>query len=222
MPSRKIAPNWSEQARLSLGLFYRQLQEIEVYVEDEGDEAFYSELLYAATNQEIRVKKVIGLGGREKVVARCKSYSDEFPAIFIIDGDLELLYGEKESPIPKLFQHDIYCVENYIICPKACVEILIESSGKIFPEEAVQKLSWEYFVGSIRDPLISLFTTFGAAWKLMPEVKTVGHRFYNVCVQQKGSAGPTLCTKKIDDLITSIEKTLLNHFESDAIEAEKT
>ncbi len=61
------APNWSFSARKSLGLHYRDLQDVEIYVEDIGSEALYTKLFTRAARDQVRIRKIIPLNGRENV-----------------------------------------------------------------------------------------------------------------------------------------------------------
>jgi len=199
-------PEWPDSALNSLGLVYRELQDIEIYVEDKDSEALYRELLTRSTNSEVNVKKIICLNGRINVVNKCRNYEEDFPALFVIDGDMELLHGEREEPLPRLYQHEVYCVENYIFCPEACVQILMESSGKLVKEDAVNLLKWEEFLGEIDVFFIQLFVAFAISWKLMPQERTVANTFYRVSIEPNKKRGQVVCPIKIQELIDEIEK----------------
>jgi hypothetical protein len=85
--------SWSSAASKSLGLLYRELQPIEVYVEDSNSEAFYFELLNRMIDGEKKIRKIIPLNGRKNVLDHCDDFDHRTPALFIIDGDLDLFLG---------------------------------------------------------------------------------------------------------------------------------
>ncbi|MFV1468140.1 DUF4435 domain-containing protein [Idiomarina sp. HB] len=198
-------PSWSVSAQRSVGLLYRPMQSIEIYVEDAGSEAFYMKLLKRAVNDQIKIKKIIPLKGREKVVEFCKSYEDDFPALFIIDGDLSLVSGSPEFRHPRLFQHRMYCVENYLFCEKASSELLQNKRGTLLEEEAMEVLDWTTFKRDVVPPLLGLFESYAVSWCLAPEIPTVSRSYHNLCRQVSRKRGSIPCDDKISNQKNEIE-----------------
>ncbi|HAS6088093.1 TPA: DUF4435 domain-containing protein [Vibrio vulnificus] len=201
-------PVWSSNATKSIGLLYRDLQEIEIYVEDADSEVLYRKLLSRAVSN-VKIRKVIPLYGRQNVIDRCKDYAEEFPALFIIDGDLDLLHGSRISNVTKLFQHRLYCMENYLFCKDAGIEILQDSSGKISPLQAEETLQWDNFLESISQPLIDLFIVYGIVWKVFPQEKTVARSYHKLTKQVTKRRGPELCSEKVMEAISELKKIAL-------------
>ena len=77
-------PEIPQRSLSSQGVLYRPLQDIEVFVEDEGCEVFYEELLGRLIGDECRVFKVFALGGRLKVSEECARHKGNSPALYII------------------------------------------------------------------------------------------------------------------------------------------
>jgi len=204
-------PTRSDSANQSLGLFYRPLQQIEIYVEDVNAEAIYTELLKRVTNNGIRIKKVISLEGREKVVSHCKTYNEDFPALFIIDGDLDLLHEEREGPLKRLFQHRFYCLENALICPEASMELLRDSSGRLVTEKAIEMLEWDTFIENIQSPLLELFKVYAVSWKVFEEnrIATVSRSYYKMCDRKRKPIHWELCHEKVAETIEEIRNLIL-------------
>jgi hypothetical protein len=200
-------PSYSNDAVKSIGLFYRALQDIEIYVEDIGSEALYFRLFKRILSDNIRVRKVIPLGGRKNVVDVCKEYSENSPAIFIIDGDLDLLHGEREGSHERLFQHRMYCIENYLFCEKASSEILQETVGTILEDEAYDKLDWNGFTTEISGRLLELFKVFAISWKICPEEKTISTGYYKLCEEVRNKSH-VLCENKIQNTINGLKEKI--------------
>lgn len=57
-------PRFPDRALMSRGVLYRPLQDVEIYVEDEDSEVFYSELLTRLVGSEVRLNKVFALRGK--------------------------------------------------------------------------------------------------------------------------------------------------------------
>jgi len=204
-------PTRSDAANSSIGLFYRELQDIEIYVEDTGAEALYTLLLNRAVNNAVKIKKIICLHGRGKVVEHCTAYSDASPALFVIDGDLNLLHGDKERGLERLYQHEMYCMENYLFSEAASVELLRDSSGCLMPQEALEVLEWSSFLQCITDPLLNLFKVYAVAWKLMEEdgIKTVSRNYYDFCRKVSKARGSVVCTAKVQVVIDEIKEVVV-------------
>ncbi|EGQ9817923.1 DUF4435 domain-containing protein [Vibrio antiquarius] len=204
-------PKRSDAANKSIGLFYRELQEIEIYVEDVNAEALYTELLTRATEGKVKIKKVISLAGREKVVETCKQYEEKFPALFIVDGDLDLLHSEREGPFERLYQHRLYCLENYLFCENASAELLRDSSGRLLIEQARNTLEWDSFVANISPVLLELFKAYAVSWKALEgdRIATVSRSYHTMCVQQKKPSRWGLCSTKVQDVIDEIKGRVL-------------
>ncbi|EKF9421669.1 DUF4435 domain-containing protein [Vibrio cholerae] len=200
-------PIRSDSANRSIGLFYRDLQDIEIYVEDCEAEALYTMLLSRAVNNEVKIKKVISLHGRGKVIEHCEDYNEDSPALFIIDGDLDLLHGERVQGLKRLYQHKMYCVENYLFCKNASAELLRDASGRLMPKEALEALDWDHYLESLTEPLLKLFKTYAVAWKLMQEdgIKTVSRSYYDVCRKVSRARGSAVCDDRVQAVIEEIQ-----------------
>ncbi|WP_279143986.1 DUF4435 domain-containing protein [Photobacterium phosphoreum] len=204
-------PVRSDSANRSVGLFYRDLQDIEIYVEDDEAEALYRMLLSRAVNNEVKIKKVISLHGRGKVIEHCARYNEDSPALFIIDGDLDLLHGERVLGLARLFQHKMYCVENYLFCKNASAELLRDASGRLMPEDALEELDWDNYLDSLTEPLLRLFKTYAVAWKLMQEdgIKTVSRSYYDICRKVSRARGQSVCDDRVQAVIDEIQTIVI-------------
>jgi len=203
MESQDI-PSWSMRATESIGLLYKELQPIEIYVEDSNSEAFYLELINRVIGEQGKILKVIPLHGRSHVINFCDSYNSKSPALFLIDGDLDLLYGKRERDKVNLYQLNAYCIENYLFCLMAATELVVEASGVVKREDAITPKEWGDFINPIEQELKRLFIVFAAARCVYPELKTVSHGISSIMTQRTRKAGPTLDTEKINTLAQSV------------------
>ncbi|WP_432669369.1 DUF4435 domain-containing protein [Pseudomonas umsongensis] len=197
-------PVWPASALESVGLLYRPLQDIEIYVEDKDSEVFYLELLSRLMPKGRKIKKVIPLNGRENVVDLCKRYKDPSPALFLIDGDLDLTLRIREAGIRNLFQLKSYCIENYLFCLYGSREIIVETSGKITRDKAITKAEWSVFFESVADDLRELFLVFATARVLAPSLKTVSLGYSSISTQKTRKKGREPDLVKISEVIESI------------------
>jgi len=165
---------WPLRAASALATLFRPLQDIDVYVEDVGAEAFYSELLNRLTDGKFRIYRVIPLGNRQAVeMASAKYLPGQRASIFICDGDLDWVRGDAVQSIPYLHRLGVYCIENFLICEKAAVEILVETDGALLRNVAAMQLGWQSWKQSMAKPLAEIFALFAAARKLAPACPSV-------------------------------------------------
>lgn len=180
---------WPARASGAIRRLFEPLQDIDVYVEDAGDEAFYSNLLRRLGSDKVRIERVFALHGRTSVIQACALHKLETRrALFIIDGDLEFVKGE-DSPIdsPLLFRLDAYCIENLILCDKAIAKILMEDVGFQY-DEAVNELDLHTWREFVRPTLTRLFSVFAASSKFNPSVATVSNGIGAIIESHRGNA----------------------------------
>lgn len=210
-----IIPNYSDNSARSVGVFYREIQEIDIYVEDSFSEALYYKLISRAVNGDAKIKKIIPLNGRRQVENFCEEYSDDFPAIFIIDGDLDMLIGKRISNLKNMYQHKLYCLENYLFCPDAAAELIQDSCGRTLPNEAVEKLKWQEFLEDITEPLVELFKHYGIIWKIDPEIPTVSRKYHTFTIDLSKNQRNHLCRNKINQTITELKAIAIQKSDED-------
>lgn len=166
-------PVFPERALASKAVLYRPLQEIDIYVEDEGSEVFYTELLKRLVGRDARIATVVPLRGRNNVIKKAEEYSDSRPALFLIDGDLHWVAGLSLPTLPHIYVHPCYCVENYLFCEDAMIQIVVENQGMIKDSDAKRALDWKTIRDRVETLLVPLFIEFAVAFALCPEIKTV-------------------------------------------------
>jgi hypothetical protein len=202
-------PQLPDRALTSRGVLYRPLQDIEVYVEDEDSEVFYTELLLRLIGTEVQINRVFALRGRERVLEECRKFHGTHRAIFIIDGDLDWVAGKPIPLIQKLFVHQCYCVENYLFSETAMLEVIVESSGRLSREEARRRLDWPKVRKEYQDPLIELFIEFAAAHLMKPDLPTISTGVGILCTQKTRKSAPDLDRSKVSLLCARVRDAVI-------------
>lgn len=189
--------SWPDRARAAIRRLFEPLQDIDVYVEDTGDEAFYRCLLNRATQGQVTIARVFGLGGRSAVLRAATAHDHRArPAVYIVDGDLAWVRGD---PLPHVFGlhcHDAYCVENLLISESALSAILSQELV-VTEDEARQRLEFGRWRGSVEDPLVELFAAFGALSVHDPTVETVSQGVGMMCIQRRSPTKTELDAAKV-------------------------
>ncbi|WP_373350800.1 DUF4435 domain-containing protein [Acinetobacter bereziniae] len=164
-------PAWGKYTS-NLGFFLKDVQDINLYIEDTAIEAenFYKAMLKNIL-PELKINKVVGLGGRENVLQACTKKKKNVKELYIIDGDLYCYYGN-QAPLDNLFIHNAYCVENYLVDSFA-VFTFIEDSLAISFEEVIEKCNWNSFYTNMLDSFEDLFILYAICHRLRLPIKTI-------------------------------------------------
>lgn len=188
---------WPARAELALRKLFEPLQDIDVYVEDENDEAFYRSLLSTATNDRVRVARVFSKNGRKGVIDAAKLHDHAARrALFIIDGDLQWVRGEPAPPIIGLYQHSAYCIENLLVCERG-FSLLLSQEAVLTEPEANRRLGFSAWLRSIEGPLVELFAAFATLHKINPSIATVSSGVGRLCTKSLASGANQLDLEKV-------------------------
>ncbi len=117
-----MALEYSDRARIGYAELYRQLNEITIFIEDEAGRVIYERLMDAILGDG-SVKRVFPLNGRDIVIREWRKNVGDFSSIYIIDGDLDILFGEAVV-IENLYQHDEYAIENFLVEPEYFFKVI--------------------------------------------------------------------------------------------------
>ena len=215
MAPKQTPPRFPERALRSKAVLYRPLQDIDVYVEDEGSEIFYTELLERLIGGGARIATVIPLRGRDNVLKAAQECSDSRPAIFLIDGDLHWVAGLPLPSSPNIFVHPCYCVENYLFCERAMIQIAFENRGCLTKQEVKADLSWNRIREELESHLVPLFLEFAAAFALCPEIKTVSRGIGCILRDVRKGTPPTIDVGKVTAVRQEVKTEILKHVGKD-------
>lgn len=202
-------PRFPERALSSKAVLYRPLQDIDIYVEDEGGEVFYTELLNRLVGDDVRIATVVPLRGRENVIRQAQEYSVSRPALFLIDGDLHWVAGHSLPAASCLYVHPCYCVENYLFCEQAMIQIVVENSGVLSEEAAKAHLNWDALRENLMTLFVPLFIEFATAFSLCPQIKTVSRGIGCVLRNARSGSLPTIDANKVVTVREEVRSAVL-------------
>lgn len=193
-------PTWSDIQLKAIDIFVSATQDINLYVEDIDSEIFYETLVERLLDRDIKINKIIPLNGRDNVINYCKEYTDSTPALFIIDSDLYLSRKEQLVGIKRLYQHDKYCIENYLFSIYSLVELIFETIAKKTKDNIRTDIKWESIIENIENTLVKLFIEFATIHKLDKSIQTVKIGVSNLFTEY-GNDKYEICESKVNKLI---------------------
>lgn len=214
-----MLPKYKNEYMSSVGLLYRRLQDIEIYVEDEDSEIFYMQLFSRLLDGTAKIKKIIPLNGRKNVIDGARRHKDDSPKVYIIDGDLYWSSNLFQNDINRLYVHNFYCIENALFCINAAAKIIQESLGNVTFEHARELLKWNDWLDDITPHLVKLFIIFSVAFKLKPSIKTTARGFNSIITSKKNKI-PYLDPIKIDSQYEQVFNCLKGEFSEEVINNE--
>jgi hypothetical protein len=208
---------WSQRSQPGVRRLFEQLQDLDIYVEDEGDEAFYSKLFRRIVTDKLRVERVYALNGRSSVIEKCKTYDfSRRKALFIIDGDLDFTKGVP-PPLdsPYLHRLDSYCIENKILCKEAIKKIITEETD-FDPDTIDSILDIEAWHTELRRNLPDLFAALATLHCFAPHLPTVHAGLGNILEQIDRAS--VLSLRKVEQVRAAALKAAKEHATADEVD----
>lgn len=195
----------------TIARFFRHKNDVDIYIEDVNDDEFYLTLFKRiADKNNFKIGKLIPLGNRKSVIDACLSDQNDRQRsrLYVIDGDLFLIFDNNPKGIRNLHVHDAYCIENYLLDESAIVEILHD--GFVIPkEEIIKQFTFDNFLKRISKPLIELFLHYGIVFEICLPIKTVSNGVGVFCHQVKNVT--VLSDEKINQKIEELKIEILKN-----------
>lgn len=215
-------PQFPEHALSSKAVLYRPLQDIDIYVEDEDSEVFYTELLKRLVGNDARIAAVIPLRGRNNVISHAQAYSNSRPALFLVDGDLHWVAGLSLPTASCLYVHPCYCVENYLFCEQAMIQLSVENSGAMTEKVAEAQLDWSTLRETLEKLFVPLFIEFATAFSLCPDIKTVSRGIGCVLRTARSGSLPTIDAGKVIAVQEEVRAAVLEQVDTSSYTRTRT
>ncbi|MCL6306993.1 DUF4435 domain-containing protein [Pseudomonas syringae] len=185
-------------AKFATSVFYEGFNDFDIYTEDTapGYPKIIAAMFSRAMASTIMLDKVFPLGQRGDVISAAKkrlSSGNSRPAVYIVDGDLYLLTGERDDLPSNVVVLPRYCIENFMLDELAMVEVLDEEHCSLPREELRSQFDYQGWIDRSTRPLASLFRIFAAAHYLRSSVSTVARGYGAVCSGGDGEVDARKC-----------------------------
>lgn len=126
---------YSSQALWARRKFFAPYNDINIIVEDTSKENFYTNLFTRLLQGELRIGKVIGVGGKSQVLERCYSQErTQQPEFFLVDGDFDEILRRPYPDQINFYRLSKYDIESFLIDETAICLIAEEQAPAIAVE----------------------------------------------------------------------------------------
>ncbi|MDO7540226.1 DUF4435 domain-containing protein [Acinetobacter nosocomialis] len=195
-----------------LGAFFAEISDITIYVEDTavGMRNFYKKLLEKKF-PKITIDNIIPLGKKSDVIKACKERPFTLlNEIYIIDGDLDLLLSKKINQ-KCLFQHNVYCIENYLFDEEAISNFISDELGTIDDIKIIKNLlNLNNFFNEFFSPFAKIYKLFAIIYKNKLNIPTIS-RFNSSIYLYKKNSYITLNQEQLEIEYHAVEKLIISN-----------
>ena len=143
--------------------FYGYYNDIDVFVEDEGDERFYERLLAKIIGNSVRIKRVFGVGGKVNLFRKVNEYvakPGKRRVFFIADGDFDRIIHRAFPVTSSLYVLEEYCIENFLFEDLAICNVIQEEIPNKKIKEIQSAIKLNSWLEKSVNQLTPLFATF--------------------------------------------------------------
>ena len=183
---------YSNEATATEYLFFCDLNDVNIFVEDENKEYEYETIFKRLLGPEFNIKKILGVGGKVEL----KKFFTEFGLensdnpniknIYIADGDFDrYIYKDQMICSPNFIYLKAYNIENYFI-DKNASEKFAKGQLKCSDSEVEIKVDFNNWRNKIVNQASKLFFYYCYVKKEYPEEKSVSRSPYLFLDGQNG------------------------------------
>lgn len=175
---------YSNEATATEYLFFCDLNDINVFVEDKGKEYEYETILKRMLGAKYKITKILGVGGKVELKKCFAEFGTANPDnsniknIYIADGDFDrYIYKEQMICSPYFIYLKSYNIENYFI-DKDASENFSKGQLKCSDEEVKLKVDFDGWKTRVVNEASKLFFYYCYMKKEYPEEKSVSRSPY--------------------------------------------
>lgn len=175
---------YSSDAKATEYFFYSDLNDVNIFVEDEGKEYEYETIFKRLLGRNCKITKILGVGGKVELrkcfdeFGLCNHDNPRIKNVYIADGDFDrYICPENMVDSPHFIYLETYNIENYFIDKNACEEYA-KGLLKCPDREVEVKVDFENWKEKIVRQASRLFFYYCYIKKEYPEEKSVSRSPY--------------------------------------------
>lgn len=180
---------FSPSAKSASVIFYKDYNDITIYVEDEGKEFEYETLLKKLLGNQFRIERIFGCGGKLALIHQYKTDKKDGclkNTIYIADGDFDRYIKSNEMINCLNFIYlKTYNIENYYISEDAC-RFFIKWELKCLDKEVEEKFKFKEWREKIVSQSTDLFLVYCYLIKINSGEKVLSRSHYNFIDDKTG------------------------------------
>ncbi|OCA87904.1 hypothetical protein A8F94_08715 [Bacillus sp. FJAT-27225] len=170
---------YSSEASATRYMYYQDLNDINIFVEDSGKEYEYETIFKRLLGENYKIRSIFSAGGKSGVEDRFEEFGINNPSnpkiknLYIVDGDFDRYINSEEMiENPYFIYLKTYNIENYFIDEDACVQF---SKGRLkcLDHEVKEKLKFSWWRDLVVGQATKLFLAYSFVKKYYPEHPTV-------------------------------------------------
>lgn len=173
---------YSEEASATRYLFYQDLNDINIFVEDLNMEFLYETIFKRMLKDKYNIYNITSLGGKPNVIAKFNEFGTEtngVPNIYIVDGDFDrYIYKDKIIHSPNFIYLETYNIETYFIDENACLKFA-KGKLKCFDKIVKEKVNFNYWKNRIVKESSKLFLCYCFVQTKDPTIATLSRSHYD-------------------------------------------
>jgi Protein of unknown function (DUF4435) len=184
-------------------VFFVQFNDVDFYVEDSERESLYFCIL-TKFFPDVRIDRIFPLGGKTAVLKHVQVNPLNRKSLYLVDKDFDDLLGIALS-LPNLVYLDRYCIENYVLEPKAIYRLVVGQKPSLTIARAKKDFDVQSFLQTSIIDLRLLFLLFFLVQKHALGIQGAGQpaaRFADDRVRWR------ISRPKVEQYRTEIEKQL--------------
>ena len=159
---------YSDEGYAARPAFFAAYNEITIIVEDFNKENFYTVLINNLLQGGLRIKQVLGVGGKRQVFERFKLQNkaqNGKPEFFLVDGDFDELLALAPPDSAYFYRLTLYDIESYLVEENALCILAQEEH----PTIAVEKYKELFQIDSWMAQVVAVSTRLVACAALLQE-----------------------------------------------------
>lgn len=201
---------YSEEALINRVIFLSDSNEINIIVEDEYKEYEYESILNRLFSYQLNINNIFPMKGKPGVKKAFEEYGafyDGKPAIYLVDGDFDVIMDKDIVDHPNYIYLNKYNIESYYVDKGATLRFM---SGKLKKrqKDIINEIEYEAWENDTYTKLKRLFINYIIGQTVFPSEKNVGIPPH-VYVDSKGYVDDN----KIDEYVTQLQNRIPNYDE---------
>lgn len=167
----------SNEAQITNTVFFEDVNDITIYVEDRDKEAEYETIFKRLFKDKYRISKIFPAGSKSAVKECFKIEKDniEKKQVFIVDGDFDRFKDEALIDDPRFIYLEMYNIESYLIDSQAA-SVFMKSLICKMDEEVDALLAFDNWYSKIINQSKDLFLLYLYIQVHMPGVENVNRK----------------------------------------------